>query len=235
MENIKIIYEDDFVIVIDKPSGIPAHMLRQDETGTVVNFLINHYPLIKGVGTSELMSGLAHRLDTDTSGIVLAVKDNESFFNLRKQFAEHKVLKEYIALVHGVYNGPKIISNYIGHDPKTKKKVKVFSDEVKGARPAVTEIISKKYYNNYTLLNVKIQTGVRHQIRAHLANLGHPLVGDYLYQNTKTRNKDQLGVGHHFLHAHKLGFYHPKTEKWVEFKNKLPKDLDEILRRCIKK
>lgn len=233
--DIKIIYEDKHIIVLEKPSGIPTHMLRPNEEGTLVNFLIRHYPKIIGIGTSPLMSGLVHRLDTDTSGLVLTAKDNNSFLNLRRQFKEHKVLKEYIALVHGRYIGSKIISNYIGPDPKTKKKVKGFSKEVRGTRPAITEILSKKIYNNYTLLNLRIKTGVRHQIRAHLANLGHPLAGDFLYQNLKTRKKDQLGLKHHFLHANKLGFYYPKTNRWVEFRSKLPEVLNEILRKLAKR
>lgn len=235
MDKIKIIYEDESIILIDKPSGIPTHMLKPDEKGTVVNCLIEHFPLIAGIGTSVLMSGLVHRLDTDTSGLVLAVKDNESFINLRKQFKERKILKEYIALVHGRYNGPKIILNYIGSDPKSKKKVKVYSKETKGARPAVTEIISRQSCENYTLLKIIIKTGVRHQIRVQLANLGYPLVGDFLYQNLKTRKKDQLGLRRHFLHACKLGFFHPKNAKWMEFECKMSEDLNEILRRLFKR
>lgn len=229
MGKIKIIYEDESIILINKPSGVPTHMLKPDEKGAVVNFLLEHCPAIKGIGTSVLMSGLAHRLDTDTSGLVLAVKDSESFNNLREQFKEHKVLKEYIALVHGQYNGPKTISNYIGPDPKSKKKVKVYSTETKETRPAVTEIISRQSYDNYTLLKIIIKTGVRHQIRAQLANLGYPLVGDFLYQNLKGRKKNQLGLKRHFLHACKLGFFHPKTNKWIVFESKLPKDLDEVM------
>jgi 23S rRNA pseudouridine1911/1915/1917 synthase len=232
---VKIIYEDDCIIVVDKPSGLPTHMLRSDETGTVVNFLMEHYPKIKGIGTSDLMSGLVHRLDTDTSGIVLAVKDNESFSSLRNQFKEHKVLKEYTLLVHGKYNGPNLISNFIGPDPKSKKKVKVYYEEKKGTRKAITEILNKKYFKEYTLLNVSIETGVRHQIRAHFANLGFPLVGDSLYQNIKGKAKDQLGMDHHFLHASKLGFYHPYTGKWVEFESNLTEELDEILKRSFKR
>lgn len=232
---IKIVYEDAYIILVDKPSGIPTHMLKPDERGTIVNFLIEQYPFIKGIGTSILMSGLAHRLDTGTSGLLLAVKDNESFLKLRKQFKEHKILKEYTALVHGMYNGPKIISNYIGSSPKTKKKVRVYPEEIKGTRQAISEIIQKKVFGDYTLLKIKIKTGVRHQIRAQLASLGHQLVGDSLYQNLKTRAKDQLGLKRHFLHASLLGFYHPKTNKWTELESKLPEDLNEILRRLSKR
>lgn len=239
----RIVYEDNYIILVDKPGGIPTHMLRPEEKGTIVNFLIEHCPSIIGVGTSPLMSGLVHRLDTDTSGLVLAAKDNEGFLNLRRQFKEHKVLKEYIALVHNRYNGPKVISNYIGKDPKTKKKVKVYSkarkmceagpltSDVQGpaSHIAVTEVIDKKQYGNYTLLKVRIKTGVRHQIRAQLANLGNPIAGDSLYQNLKTRKKDQLGLKRHFLHAYKIGFYHPKTNKWIEFESPLPEDLNAAM------
>lgn len=228
-KKIHIIYEDEKIIVLNKPSGTPTHMLDSNEKGTVVNFLLEHFPKILGVGTSELMSGLVHRLDTDTSGIVLAVKDSESFINLRKQFKEHKVLKEYKALVHGRYNGPKIISNYIGHDPKSRKKVKVFSTPQNRTRPAITEILKKEFYGNYTLLTLRIKTGVRHQIRAHLANLGYPLAGDSLYQNLKTRAKDQLGLKHHFLHAEKIGFCHPQKGPWLEFQAPLSEELNVIL------
>lgn len=230
----KIIYEDDYIIIIEKPSGVPTHMLKADEKGTVVNYLVEHCPSIKEVGTNMLTSGLAHRLDTDTSGLVLAVKDNESFSNLRRQFKERKVLKEYLALVHGIYKGPNAISNYIGSDPKSKKKVKVYHTNVKGSRHAVTEIISNEFYKNYTLIRLRIKTGVRHQVRAHFASLGYPLVGDFLYQNLKTRAKNQLGLNRHFLHACKLGFYHPQTGRWMEAESKLPEELDEVFRKLSK-
>lgn len=225
----KIIYEDEYIIILDKPSGMPTHMLREDEEGTVVNFLLRHCPSIYGIGTSPLMSGLVHRLDTDTSGLVIAVKDNNSFQNLRRQFKEREVLKEYIALVHGRYNGPRIISNYIGKDPKSKKKVRVYPKEVKGSRPAITEIIKKRFYGDYTILRLRIKTGVRHQIRSQLANLGHPIVGDFLYQNLKTRKKDQFGLNRYFLHATRLGFYHPNTGRWMEFTSPLPEELNGVL------
>lgn len=232
MNGISIIFEDDYIIVLNKPSGAPTHMLRADETGTVVNFLLDHCPEIRGVGTNDLMSGLAHRLDTDTSGVVLAVKDNESFKNIRQQFREHKVIKEYLALVHGRYDGPKVISNFIGNDPKKKKKVRVYPKEEKGARPAVTEINEIMYYGNYALLTLNIKTGVRHQIRAHLAYLGYPIVGDKIYQTAKMRESNPFGLNRHFLHASKIGFSHPATNKHVVFTSPLPEELNGILKKC---
>ncbi len=226
--NIDVVYEDKYILIMDKPAGVPCHMIHLQDQGTLVNFLLEYYPAIKGVGFSVLESGLVHRLDTNTSGLVLAVKDKASFTNLREQFREKKVLKEYLALAHGRYQGPRLMSRYIGPDPKNKKKVKILTAADKSVRQAVTEIIDKKYparRRDYTLVRLIIKTGVRHQIRAQLAAQGHPLVGDLIYQNLKTKQKDQLGLTRHFLHATRLGFYHPKTKRWLEQKAALPQEL----------
>jgi 23S rRNA pseudouridine1911/1915/1917 synthase len=226
---VRIIYEDSDVILLDKPAGIPTHMLKADETGTIVNFLIRHVPGIRYVGSGLLMSGLAHRLDTGTSGILLAVKNEPAFRNIREQFREKGVYKEYKTLVHGRYEGPFLICTWIGPDPKKKKKVKVYSHPFKGTRLANTQILKKRHYNSYTYLTLCIKTGVRHQIRAHLSKLGHPVVGDLLYQNTLQKKENQLGLKRHFLHAFRIGFSHPKTGEWMVFKSDLPPELHEAL------
>ncbi|MEW5909713.1 MAG: pseudouridine synthase [Thermodesulfobacteriota bacterium] len=231
---IRIIYEDSDLILVDKPSGVPSHMLKPDETGTVVNFLIHHDPGIRGVGSGLLMSGLAHRLDTDTSGILLAVKNESAFHNIREQFKEMRLYKAYQTLVHGRYEGPFLISTWIGSDPKKKKKVKVYSHPFRSARPAVTRILKRRYYSGYTYLTLIIRTGVRHQIRAHLSGMGHPVVGDLLYQNSLEKKKDQLGLKRQFLHAFQVGFFHPRTGEWVEFTCNLPQDLREAL-ACLRR
>ena len=231
MTDIRILYEDDQIILVDKPAGSPTHQLKPDETGTVVNFLIDHVPHIKGVGTSILMSGIAHRLDTDTSGIVLAAKNNESFQEIRSQFKEQVIYKGYITLVHGIFKGPNTISSFIGPHPRKKKKVMVYQNPDRKTRSAETEILERNCYGDYTWLTLRIKTGVRHQIRAHLSSLGFPIVGDRLYQNVGMRKRDQLGLNRQFLHAYRIGFYHPKSKDWVVFESKLPAELEGALVR----
>ncbi|MBI4411330.1 MAG: RluA family pseudouridine synthase [Deltaproteobacteria bacterium] len=245
--DVKIVYEDDSIIVVSKPSGMPSVAHAYDETETLANFLLAHCPQLVGTGpaacgsplsrprpvpglrldrgpptgvtrsrremfrNSPLEPGMVQRLDTFTSGLMVAAKTAESFKNLKKQFRTRKILKEYLALVEGVVKESGEICHPIGTDPKNIRKVGVYEEKRgMGVQEAITQYRPEQSFPHRTLLRVRIITGVRHQIRAHLAFLGHPVVGDTLY-GSKTEASRLC------LHASKLGFEHPVTGKWVEF------------------
>ena len=211
---ITVVFEDDAILIVSKPSGIPSVPHSFDEAGTLVNFLVARNPQLVGVGGRPLEPGMVHRLDTFTSGLMVAVKTQESFEKMKKQFQEQKVLKEYLALVEGIVDRPGEILNPIGSHPKNSRKVKVYPGGAgeTGLQEAMTKYSPVQMFSQTTLLRVQIVTGVRHQIRAHLAYLGHPVVGDKLYGS-------KMAAGRMCLHALKLGFFHPVTEKWIEFED----------------
>lgn len=226
MNSISIQYEDDNIMVVEKEAGIPCTSIKKSKRSSLADVLIKIRPTLKATGKCG-EAGLVHRLDNDTSGLVLVAKTNDAYEKLRGQFDEGKVVKEYLALVIGNPPAKGTINTPIAHHPRKKKKMVV---NPKG-RPAETTFkIVKRFGKRYTLLNIQIKTGVRHQIRAHLASIGFPIAGDRLYQNPKKRSEDTLPLKRHFLHAIKLGFTHPGTGKRIEISSDLPKDLEEILR-----
>ena len=210
---IKVIFEDESIIVINKPAGIPCLPLKAGEGKTLANGIAARWP------DAELV----HRLDNDTSGLIIASKNPGALKDLRLQFDDEKVLKEYTALVLGEPPPKGIIETPIIHDLRNKKKMKV----AKAGQPTrSTYEVEKRFMGGqYTLLKVRIKTGVRHQIRVHLASVGHPIAGDRLYQNSRQRGRDRLNLSRHFLHASHIGFVHPATKKWLEFNCKLPEEL----------
>jgi len=217
---VKILYEDDEILILSKPAGLASCPHFFDEIKTVANFIIAHNPGLKGVGEKTLEPGMLHRLDTETSGVMVVAKTDRSFQILKKQFQAHQVLKEYLALVEGSVVDSGTIKNAIGSHPKNRKKVKVYpKPPVRGTQQAVTHYHVVQKSSERSLLRVIIETGVRHQVRAHLAFLGRPVVGDSLY-GKRTKEKRL------FLHATKLGFYHPQTKKWVEFEE--PSDIVSV-------
>lgn len=263
-----VIHEDDEIIVINKPAGIPVHPIRPHETDTLANGLIARYPGLAGVGGDPLFPAFVHRLDTDTSGIIVAAKNDEAYRKLRKQFKDKNVQKIYFALVHGnVAKGGKI-DNYLIHDPKDDRKMQVVkSPFIKGdtegchscgsrdsgryqegaldfrlrgndKKPprylrAITLYKPLKRFGPHTLLEVEIKTGVMHQIRCHMAGIGHPVVGDKIYggQGTGGRREEARGKVHrrHLLHAAKIGFVHPATGKQVRFEANPPDDFRQYI------
>lgn len=229
---IEIIYEDETLIALNKPSGM-ATLARRGGIASLSEELISMRPEHGDIPDN----GIAHRLDNDTSGIVCAGKTVESYENLRAQFAGGSARKHYTALVLGGTPDHESIDAPIAHHPRKKAKMvacesKNRADELK-ARPALTHynVLERYSFENtsYTLLNISIATGVRHQIRAHLAWKGFPLAGDKLYQNTKKRAEDVLPLKRHFLHASKLEIDHPTTGERMTFECPLPKDLAAVL------
>ncbi|NOQ68219.1 RluA family pseudouridine synthase [Patescibacteria group bacterium] len=234
---IKIIYEDDDVIVIDKPAGVLSQKAESSKAPAVSDFLVRHYPKIKNVGEDEMRFGVVHRLDKDTSGVIIVAKNNKSFEFLKDQFKNRKVQKTYTALVYGTVE-PKegIIDLKIGRS-KTRPNMQTVIDTKKKAdiksREALSLYKTVKNYENYTLLEVQPKTGRMHQIRVHLKALGFPVVGDKKYFFKKYRNIEPK-LERQFLHAGELKIKLPNG-KISAFRLKLPKDLKSFLNEINKK
>ena len=219
-----IVYEDDDVIVINKPQGMVVHPAPGHDEHTLVNALLYHCPLSTINGTFR--PGIVHRIDKDTSGLLMVAKNDKSHRSLAKQLKDKTNIREYVALVHGrIAEDEGTINAPIGRSLKDRKKQAV----VKDGRNAVTHFEVLKRYRDYTLVKCILETGRTHQIRVHMKYIGHPLVGDPLYGPKKTIK----GNGQ-FLHAGKLGFVHPTTGKLLVFEAPLPKIFQECLEKLDK-
>jgi 23S rRNA pseudouridine1911/1915/1917 synthase len=216
---LNIIYEDEDLLVVNKPAGLTVHPAPGHPGHTLVNALLAHLPHLADTG-DWLRPGIVHRLDKDTSGLMLVAKNSEAQANLIGQFKSHSVTKAYLALVKGRLtpeNG--IIEAAIGRDPRHRQKMAI----VEGGREATTEYQVIKYIGGYTLLEVRPQTGRTHQIRVHLGAIGFPVVGDKIY------GVKSPFLSRQFLHACRLGFRLPSTGEYIEFKSELPEDLEQAL------
>lgn len=228
---LKIIYEDIDLIVVDKPSGIIVFSEKKIKQKTIIDLLLKQYPKLKNIGKS-LRYGLIHRLDKDTSGILLIAKNNQSLIFFQKQFQLKKVVKKYIALVIGKIKKNKgKIETIIERSPKNRKKQKVYLSgeplpKKENLRKAVTEYRVLKKFKNYTLVEVCPKTGRKHQIRCHFAYLSHPIVGDIMY-GFKNQPCPQ-NLKRQFLHANYLKIKLPDGKTKV-FKSNLPNDLKKVL------
>lgn len=219
-----IVYEDDDVIVINKPQGMVVHPAPGHDEHTLVNALLYHCPLSTINGTFR--PGIVHRIDKDTSGLLMVAKNDKAHRFLAKQLKDKTNIREYVALVHGrIAEDEGTINAPIGRSLKDRKKQAV----VKDGRNAVTHFEILKRYRDYTFVKCILETGRTHQIRVHMKYIGHPLVGDPLYGPKKTIK----GNGQ-FLHAGKLGFVHPTTGKLLIFEAPLPKIFQECLEKLDK-
>lgn len=219
-----IVYEDDDVIVINKPQGMVVHPAPGHDEHTLVNALLYHCPLSTINGTFR--PGIVHRIDKDTSGLLMVAKNDKAHRSLAKQLKDKTNIREYVALVHGrIVEDEGTINAPIGRSLKDRKKQAV----VKDGRNAVTHFEVLKRYRDYTFVKCILETGRTHQIRVHMKYIGHPLVGDPLYGPKKTIK----GNGQ-FLHAGKLGFVHPTTGKLLIFEAPLPKIFQECLEKLDK-
>jgi len=220
---LNIIYEDNDLLVIDKPPGLPVHPAPGHPNHTLVNAVMSHLPSLPDAGDS-LRPGVVHRLDKDTSGVMVVAKNSEAQANLIGQFKARSVTKVYIALVKGHLTPEEgVIEAPIGRDSRNRKRMAVVVDgEGKEARTnyQVIEYIGE----NYTLLEIKPETGRTHQIRVHLQAIGYPVVGDRVY-GVKSPH-----LSRPFLHASRLGFKLPSTGEYVEFTSELPPDLEQALK-----
>ena len=217
-----IYYEDDDLIVVNKPSGMVVHPAPGNYTGTLVNALIYHTNNLSKVNTN-IRPGIVHRIDADTSGLLLVAKNDKSHNILAEAIQKKEVVREYIALVEGIImEDTATIDAPIGRDKKDRKKMTVTSEN---SKDAVTHIRVLERYKDSTLIRCKLETGRTHQIRVHLSYIGHPVVNDPVYGHKKLIDKD-FGQ---MLHAEKLGFVHPTTKEYMEFTAEPPKRFQEIL------
>jgi len=233
---LKIIYEDDDVIVVDKPAGLTVHPSATQKNKTLINALLSRYPLLKDVGDDPLRPGLVHRLDKDTSGLMIVAKNNSAFEWLKKQFQERKVIKKYLALVVGKPKQPSgEIKTFITRSKSDPTKQKVLlksyfkstrSLTSTSAREAITHYNVLREFRDFTLLETIPKTGRMHQIRVHLAWLGCPVAGDKKYGPRKGFTSKSLE--RQFLHASELTITLPNGQKKT-FTSSLPSDLSTIL------
>jgi 23S rRNA pseudouridine1911/1915/1917 synthase len=215
-----IVYEDSWLIAVDKPAGLPSHALRPGEHHTVVSGLLVRYPELQGVGYSALEPGLLHRLDNDTSGILLAARSEESFERLRAAHERGEFCKRYLALVAG-HAKPEASRAFLRAD---RRKVVVRGEPFSGARSIESRIVSSMNHGPFSLVCVEVALAARHQVRAHLAHLGHPIVGDPLYGGPSW-----TGLDRHFLHASELEFPHPEDGRHMHLRADLSDDLRAVL------
>ncbi len=228
-----VLYEDADCIVVDKPAGLVVHPAAGHRQDTLVNVLLARYPDLASMADPDTIAGqrpgIVHRLDRDTSGVLVVARNQAARQALQRQFKARRVDKAYLALVHGrLGESEGRVSAAIGRDPRRRKRMAVLPH----GREAVTVYRVQRFFftphgarRNYTLLGVRLLTGRTHQIRVHLAHIGHPVVGDALYG----RRKLHLACPRQFLHAHSLGFDHPTTGERLIFESPLADDLAAVL------
>ncbi len=221
---VEVVYEDNDIIVVNKPKGMVVHPANGNPDGTLVNAIMAMCKdSLSGIG-GELRPGIVHRIDKDTSGLLIVAKNDKAHIEMSNQIKNHEVKKIYIALVRGIVGEDEAtIDMPIGRSTKDRKKMAV----VKNGKEAVTHFKVLKRYDKYTLLEIKIDTGRTHQIRVHMAEIGHPVVGDMVYSN----GKNDFGVEGQMLHAKSLDFRHPITGKQMHLEAELPEYFKNIIEK----
>ncbi len=221
-----VLYEDAEILVLNKPAGLVVHPAAGHADGTLVNALLYHCADLAGVG-GERRPGIVHRLDKDTSGVMVVCKHDAALEALGRQFREGGVAKEYVALVQGVpLPATGTVRTLIGRSPHDRKKMAVTTTH---GRPAVTHYRVVETLPGGALLRVRIETGRTHQIRVHLAHLGFPVAGDRQYGTRRQTRTDAIQAPRQMLHAAQLAFTHPRTGKPLCFEAPLPPDMEELL------
>jgi len=216
-----IVYEDDQVILVNKPKGMVVHPAAGHFTGTLVNALLYHCKDLSGIN-GVLRPGIVHRIDRDTTGIIIACKTDLAHRAVAEQLRVHSISRRYRAIVKGnLPDDEGTITGDIGRDPKERKKMAV----VPNGKEAVTHYTVLERFGNYTFVECRLETGRTHQIRVHMAHIGHPLLGDDVYGNGKSPFRTEGQV----LHAGTLGFVHPVTGEYMEFTAELPAYFRDIL------
>lgn len=223
---LNILYEDEHILVVNKPSGLVVHPAPGHDSGTLVNALLYHCKDLKGIGGRE-RPGIVHRLDKDTSGVLIVAKSDFVHRHLSKQFKLHTVHRVYIALVQGVMKkNSGIIDIAIGRDTKDRKKI---SPRTVKPKHAITHFRVMKRYKDATLIELKPMTGRTHQLRVHLSHLHHPVAGDKTYGGKGYGKLGKLDIERLMLHALKLGITHPMTDSYIEFEAPLPEDMRGVM------
>ena len=229
---IEIVYEDEALVVVNKPAGLVVHPAAGIHSGTLANALAYHFQQLPGPAAS-VRPGIVHRLDRDTSGLLVVAKTEAALEHISDQFRDRSVFKSYVALVHGrVIADSGQIDQPLARDPSNRTRMAV----VRGGRSSLSLYRVRRRFNRFTLLDVELKTGRTHQIRVHLTSIKHPVVGDETYgagrDNTILNAQLRAHVrnlGRHFLHAEKLAFTHPESGERVEFSSALPPDLAQLL------
>lgn len=238
-----IVFEDDHLLIVNKPAGMVVHPAFQNWSGTLVNALTYHFSQLPEMPNNEGRPGLVHRIDKDTSGLLVIAKSEESMTGLAKQFFDHSIERTYWALVWGELRGKTGTVNVnIGRSPKDRKLTIAFPDGDMG-RHAITHYKVIKELRYVSLIKCNLETGRTHQIRAHLKHIGHPLFGDTTYGGDKVVKGTQFSKYKSFvencfkimprqaLHAKSLGFIHPISKKKMNFESELPEDFSEVLNK----
>lgn len=224
--DIEILYEDEDIAIINKPQGMVVHPAAGNYSGTLVNALLSKCSNLSGIN-GVIRPGIVHRIDKDTSGILVVAKNDIAHRSLAEQIKEHTVKRIYIALVEGIIkNDTGTVDKPIGRNPIERKKMAI----VRNGRKAVTHYKVIERFKNNTLIEARLETGRTHQIRVHMAYLGHPLVGDPLY-GFKKQKYNLLGQ---VLHAKTLGLVHPRTHEYMEFTSPLPEYFSNLLKNLRK-
>jgi 23S rRNA pseudouridine1911/1915/1917 synthase len=230
--DVSIIYEDSTILALDKPAGVATHGFSGRDTDTLANFLLAKRPNLVSVGKSRWEPGLVHRLDRETSGLVLVAKTQSAFEQLRSQFRRRQIQKIYKALVWGVGPSQGVIDFPLAHDGRDKRRMRVSTRLTQKSTQrkwsAITRYRTLGHSHGFSWLEIEMATGVTHQIRVHLAAIGHAIVGDSLYG---ARATETFGLQRHFLHASSLEFRHPDDGRIVKLNAELPSDLRAVLKR----
>ena len=221
-----VLHEDDDCVAVDKPPGIPSHPLRAGERGTLAGALVARFPECAGAGADPREAGLVHRLDGDTSGVLVAARHRDAWDSLRAAFREGRARKSYLALVEGVIAAAGTIETAVTHDPADRRKTLVVPLYTPGARDALTRYRPIGSAAGVTLVEAHTATGRMHQVRAHLAHIGHPLIGDLLYGGPPALE----GAPGHFLHAAWIALPHPRGGT-LEVRASLPPERAALLAR----
>lgn len=222
-----IVYEDDDLIVVNKPKGLVVHPGAGNETGTLVNALLFHCPNLSGINGME-RPGIVHRIDKDTSGLLVCAKTDLAHRGLSEQLAIHSMTRRYMGVCFfGFDQDEGTIDAPIGRDPKNRLRMAIVPD----GRRAVTHYKVLERYNGFTLIEARLETGRTHQIRVHMSSINRPLLGDTIYGPSK----QAFGLEGQMLHAKVLGFNHPRTGQYMEFSVDAPKEFNDILEKLRKK
>lgn len=237
-----IVFEDDDVILVNKPAGLVVHPGYNNYNGTLVNGLVYHFQQLPQLPGNDGRPGLVHRIDKDTSGLLLISKNERSMTYLAKQFFDHSISRRYIALVWGDLAADGTVTGYIGRSIKDRRVMSIYDDETKG-KWAVTHYKVLRRFGYVTLIECRLETGRTHQIRAHMKHLGHPLFNDSTYGGDKIVKGTVFSKYRQFidncfdiiprqaLHARSLGFIHPSAKKYVHFESELPEDFQQVIEK----
>lgn len=222
-----IVYEDSDVIVVNKPQGLCVHPAPGNESGTLVNGLVYHCGGELSAINGVIRPGIVHRIDKDTSGLLIVAKNNEAHLKLSEQLKERKAMRKYVALVNGnIKEEDGTINKPIARNPVDRKKMAV----VQGGREAITHFNVLERFGQYTLVECILETGRTHQIRVHMASIGHSIVGDPLYGI----KKEKFNLQGQLLHAKTIGFVHPTTGEMMEFSSEIPEYFQKVLEKLRK-